>query len=196
MQSGFISLSLSGSIQISIISWHLRPLSLSQSDWDKYQQATSIVMTASIFRWRSEIASSYAYLRDRFKWREPKRSSSLSDSQFSLHGHIFLKCIHVVQVEVTKNELSVNAIKAISATEGSHLYISCNRWGCYSILENTCRRAPWECTESALLHIPTRIIFWIFVLWELEINLSVFYVHFCLFHIWLGPGWPRRNAVV
>jgi len=31
------------------------------------------------------------------------------------------------EVEVTKNELSVNAIKAISATEGSHLYISCNR---------------------------------------------------------------------
>ena len=79
MQSGFISLSLSGSIQISIISWHLRPLSLSQSDWDRYQQATSIVMTASIFRWRSEIASSYAYLRDRSKWREPKRSSSLSN---------------------------------------------------------------------------------------------------------------------
>lgn len=109
---------------------------------------------------------------------------------FSLHGHIFLKCIHFVQVEVTKNELSVNAIKAISATEGSHLYISCNRWECYSILENTCRRAPWECTESALLHIPTRIIFWIFVLWELEINLSVFYIFaFSTF------GWGRVGRV-
>ena len=31
------------------------------------------------------------------------------------------------QVEVINNELSINAIKAISATEGSHLYISCNR---------------------------------------------------------------------
>ena len=31
------------------------------------------------------------------------------------------------QVEVINNELSINAIKAISATEGSHLFISCNR---------------------------------------------------------------------
>ena len=31
------------------------------------------------------------------------------------------------QVEVINNELSINAIKAISASEGSHLFISCNR---------------------------------------------------------------------
>ena len=31
------------------------------------------------------------------------------------------------QVEVTNNEMSVNAIKAVATSDGSHLVISCNR---------------------------------------------------------------------
>ena len=37
------------------------------------------------------------------------------------------------RVEVVHNELSLNAIKAVSTSDGSHLFISCNRSVCLSV---------------------------------------------------------------
>ena len=194
MQSEFISLSLSGSIQISIISWHLRPLSLSQSDWDRYQQATSIVMTASIFRWRSEIASSYAYLRDRSKWREPKRSSSLSDfTSWSHIPQVHPRCSgggdeEWVECQRNQSYLSHRRIPSLHLLQQVRMLLNPRKY-----MPESSLRVHWE-RSAAYSH--KNNTYRVLVLWELEINLWECFLHFCLFHIWLGPGWPRRNAVV
>ena len=51
------------------------------------------------------------------------------------------------RVEVVHNELSLNAIKAVSTSDGSHLFISCNRWSVSSLL---CRKSSYS--------VPTRLL--------------------------------------
>ena len=51
------------------------------------------------------------------------------------------------RVEVVHNELSLNAIKAVSTSDGSHLFISCNRW---SVSSQLCRKSSYS--------VPTRLL--------------------------------------
>ena len=72
-------------------------------------------------------SSTFSHLPPNSVTIERTSKVSIKDCIFLRLSSGSVKIKKTKQVEVINNELSINAIKAISASEGSHLFISCNR---------------------------------------------------------------------